>query len=356
MAAIHPLEQLRSALGAMLGLGICTVLVDVGTTLPLGSSQMVVPLGVTAVLLFCIPNSPLAQPWSAVIGNVVSALVALAVIIILPSPWAMGAAVGGAILVMMLLRALHPPGGAIALLIAIDPDPVREAGIAFALFPVGLTTAALVVAATVYNRATGRIYPFRQVTPNQERQHSPRLGLTDAELEALLARFNQSTNMGAADLGRLLAAAEEEAVQHRLQGTICNDIMTQDLITVGPEDSLSRLASLFQKHPIKCLPVVNTDRALLGLVLQADLLIAVTESGRESQSFEIERRAADVMRPAERAVRHDLPVGALLHRLAAQGAEVVPVTRDGQLVGVLTRSDIIRLLLRGANDRQSANA
>ena len=40
---------------------------------------MIAPLGASAVLLFAAPNSPLAQPWSAVVGNSVSAAVAVAV-------------------------------------------------------------------------------------------------------------------------------------------------------------------------------------------------------------------------------------------------------------------------------------
>ena len=60
------------------------------------------------------------------------------------------------------------------------------------------------------------------------------------------------------------------------------------------------------------------------------------------------------MRPAERIVSHDLPVGALLNRLAARGSEVVPVEREGQLVGIITRSDIMRLLLDGAEERMVA--
>ncbi|WP_175501159.1 hypothetical protein [Poseidonocella pacifica] len=53
---------------------------------------------------------------------------------------------------------------------------------------------------------------------------------------------------------------------------------------------------------------------------------------------------------------HDLPVGALLNRLAAQGSEVVPVTQPGRLVGILTRSAIIRLLLQGAEERTAEKA
>lgn len=51
---------------------------------------------------------------------------------------------------------------------------------------------------------------------------------------------------------------------------------------------------------------------------------------------------------------HDLPVGTLLNRLAVQGSEVIPITKEEQLVGILTRSDITRLLLSGAEERPAA--
>ncbi|MGR3633416.1 MAG: HPP family protein [Limimaricola soesokkakensis] len=114
-----------------------------------GQVNLVAPLGATAVLVFCVPNSPLAQPWSAVVGNVTSALIALLAIRFVPAPWASGVAVGAAIAAMMVMRALHPPGSAVALLMALDPAPVLEAGPIFALMPVGVTTAALVLAAIV---------------------------------------------------------------------------------------------------------------------------------------------------------------------------------------------------------------
>lgn len=306
------------------------------------------------MLVFCVPNSPLAQPWSAVVGNGAAALVALATVWVVPEPWSAAVAVGSAISVMMMLRALHPPGGAVALLTALEPGPALEAGPIFALVPVGLTTAALVLVAVLYNRATGRVYPFRQ--PETAEDPAPRLGLSEAQLGALLDRFNQSTNLGVVDLGRMLAAAQEEATRHRFDGTTCADIMTTGLITVRPDTPLPEAARLFRRHAIKSLPVVEADMSLRGIVLQADLLYAVVAQERPLafKRRSPRRSVSEVMRPAARAVPHDMPVGALLYRLAAQGSEVIPVVRQERLVGILTRSDIIRLLLRGAGDREAA--
>lgn len=358
LPGLHGREQLRAGIGALIGISLCALVVNLGASLGVSPLYLVAPLGATAVLVFCVPNSPLAQPWSAIVGNVTSALAALAVIQIVPAPWSAGVAVGAAITVMMFVRALHPPGGAVALLTALDAAPALNTGPLFAVMPVGLTTAVLVLAAIVYNRATGRVYPFRQPDTETADEPEQRLGMSAEQLGQLLERFNQSTNVGVADLGRLLAAAEAEATRHRFDGTTCGDVMTTGLITVRPETPLPEAARLFRSHAIKSLPVVNPDMRLRGLMLQGDLLEAVELKGRLAALWHLSprRSVSKVMRPAVRAVSHDLPVGALLNRLATQGSEVIPVTKDGRLVGILTRSDIIGLLLYGAEDRPAAQA
>lgn len=355
MAGFRVAEQIRAATGALIGLFLCSFLVILNGQLSGPSLILVAPLGATAVLVFAVPNSPLAQPWSAVVGNVISTLVAFTALTFVPAPWTAGVAVGGAILAMMLVRALHPPGGAVALLSVLDPEPVLEAGAWFALMPVGATTALLVCAAVVYNRLTGRVYPFRHVDASKSQETDPRLGLTSNELGALLVRFNQSTNLGVADLGRLLAAAEEEAAQHRFDGTTCADIMTRDLITASPDTPLPELAKLFRQNDIKSIPVTDETEGLVGLVLQADLMAPLIAAGSAAgwRRNRAQLKASDLMRPVVDPVPDDLPVGHLLNRFALPGVEVVTVTTDDRLVGILTRSDIIRLLLKGSDERRA---
>jgi CBS domain-containing membrane protein len=357
-------EGVRAASGAGLGLLVCAAVVAL-----IGGHDahlfLVAPLGATAVLVFAVPNSPLAQPWSAVVGNVASALVAIAAVTLVPAPWVIGVAVGGAILAMMALRALHPPGGAVALLAALDPEAVRDAGISFALLPVGATTALVVAAGLAFNRLTGRVYPFRQAVPPSSKP-DPRLGLTTDELSALLTRFHQDTNLGVADLGRLLAAAEAEAAHHRFDATTCTDIMTTKLITVAPDTPASTVAELFRRHAIKSIPVIDGPGRLQGIILQSDLLRALMpEPGRagaaralmDNRSLKPLRRdlrAADIMQRSVATVPDDMPVGALLNALATQAVQVIPVVRGDRLVGILTRSDIIALLLKDGQGRQAA--
>src|ERR1700741_3800336 len=65
-------EQLRAAGGALFGL-LLTALIGL-YLFPGGSIFLVAPMGPSSVLLFALPASPLAQPWSAIGGNVVSGL------------------------------------------------------------------------------------------------------------------------------------------------------------------------------------------------------------------------------------------------------------------------------------------
>ncbi len=352
----HSGEPLRAGIGALIGISLCVGLAYISAIYGQASFYLVAPLGATAVLLFCVPNSPLAQPWSAVVGNISAALVALVAVWYIPRPLAVGVAVGAAITAMMFLRALHPPGGAVALLTALNPEAAFAAGPWFALVPLGLATVVLVLSATVYNRLTGRKYPFR--LPKEEPDHAPpRLGLSTEQLGELLDRYNQTTNLGVADLGRLLAAAEAEAAQHRFDGTTCADIMTTDLVTVRPETSLADAAGLLRKHRIKSLPVVAADgETLRGVILQADLIDLIAAQARPlaRRPRLLRRRVAEVMHSANRAVPHDLPVGILLNRLAKEGSDVIPVVKDAALVGIITRTDIMRLLLQGADERAAA--
>lgn len=350
-------EQLRAGAGAAIGILLCAALVLVfpGTGL-----YLVAPLGATAVLVFAVPNSPLAQPWSAVVGNSVAAVAAVAVVTTVPSPWAPALAVGIAIAAMMMLRALHPPGGAVALLAALDAEAVREAGVLFAVAPVGLLTALLVAAATAYNRATGRTYPFRR--RDEAPQSDLRLGLTTQELQNLLEKYNQSANVGAADLGRLLAAAEREAAHHRFGATTCADVVGRRPITVRLETPAIRMARLFRRHNIKSLPVVDGDQRLLGIVLQSDLLEYLTPRLVSTAGGGLRRtgraaghaRAGRIMRTAPPTVPADTPVGVLLNVMSHLSNQVVAVVQDDRLVGVITRSDLIALLLRDGARRSAA--
>lgn len=343
IGAPHPREAARASAGAALGLAVLATflfspLVDKGTGL-----FLIAPLGASAVLMFAVPNSPLAQPWSAVVGNTVSGLVAWAVVSLVPDPVAAVAlAVGAAVLTMALARATHPPGGAVALLSALNAPLVREMGPRFALVAAGGGTLALALTAIAWNRATGRVYPFRQpalVNPHGTADAAPerRLGPTSDELRHILADFRQDANLGPEDFARLLDAAETAAAGHRLGVLTCAGIMSRDLVTVTPDRPLPEVASLFRRHGFTSLPVTKAGR-LIGVIFQIDVIRQALAGGMEGITAEgIAARGIPTVAPLT-------PATALIAMLKDGQAEAVPVLDDDRLVGIVTRSDLVSAL------------
>lgn len=79
-------------------------------------SLIAAPFGATAVLVYAVPDSPLAQPRNLIGGNCIGALVCILLVYLFgTAPWVMALAVATTIALMQLTKTLHPPGGAVAL-------------------------------------------------------------------------------------------------------------------------------------------------------------------------------------------------------------------------------------------------
>src|SRR4051812_41843899 len=122
-------ERLIACLGALAGITltglICGWFFGEGPHIPL----IVAPMGASAVLLFAVPASPLAQPWPIIGGNTISAFMGVLAAHFIPDPIiAIGVGVSLAIAAMSLTRSLHPPGGAAALTALIGGPAVTSAG------------------------------------------------------------------------------------------------------------------------------------------------------------------------------------------------------------------------------------
>ena len=365
VAHSSPAEAVRAGVGAFIGLALAgTFVLSPTIDLTLGL-YLVAPFGATSVLLFAVPNSPLAQPWSAIVGNLVAAVVAVAVCLIVDDQiMRIAFAVGLAITATSLCRALHPPAGAVAMTAAMSPDAVRELGFMFAVMPIGIGTLILVLIAVAYGRMTGRHYPFRQFDePNshgtQDREPMERLGLSEAELTDILDRYKQSFNLGVEDLARLIGAAEMQAAAHKSGPTTVADIMSRNLITVRPDTSFPEIADLFQRHRFTALPVVGEADRFYGVIFQIHLIDRARADGlRLNRSFGtamtrlLDRRretpvqAADIMSVGGPRATTATPLSALLPQMADGAVDAVPVLERGRIVGIVTRTDLISALAR----------
>lgn len=354
MAGPKAVDLARAGGGAGLGLLLAGVALH-----GVGLGWLIAPFGASAVLVFAVPNSPLAQPWSVVVGNSASALVVLAVLAALPTQdWVVPLAVALAIVTMLALRALHPPGGAVALLVALDVGANGAATLA----TIAVGSALLVGLGVLWNHAVGRVYPFRQ--PSRPGTHGTtdpapeaRIGLDPAELATILADYHQSANLGVADLARLVGAAEQAAAARRMEGFTAADIMSRDLVTVGPEAPLSQVADIFRKRGFTSLPVVGDGDKLLGLIFQIDLIRRAREDAFRQHHSLIRAfahlidshrirppKAGEIMETDTPRIASDTPVGAIMPLLADGGAEAVAVVEGPRVVGIVTRTDLVSAL------------
>lgn len=211
-------DRLVACLGALAGIAltsfICTGLPIAPADLPM----FVAPLGASAVLLFAVPASPLAQPWAIVGGNTVSAIVGVAVAMLVPNAWfAVGLAVGGAILAMSVLRCLHPPGGAVALTAVMGGPSILAAGFAFPFIPVALNSLLLVGAGWMFHRFSRHSYPHRTSDPITRREQ-PLAGVETDDIDAALRELGETFDVSREDLHLLYRRAEAHALARRKAG------------------------------------------------------------------------------------------------------------------------------------------
>ncbi len=118
--------------------------------------------GASAVLIYGAIKSPLAQPRNLIAGHIVSAFVGVTCYKIFPSHLCLASAmaVATAIAVMHIVKALHPPGGATALIAVIGSHKIHNLGYLYAFIPVGLgAVIMLIVALLINNIPKSRRYP-----------------------------------------------------------------------------------------------------------------------------------------------------------------------------------------------------
>ena len=137
------------------------------------------------------------------------------------------------------------------------------------------------------------------------------------------------------------------------------DVMTTRVITVTADRPVSEIAKLLLKHRISAVPVVDADGRLLGIVSEGDLMRredAGTEAPRSwwlrvfSTADEAAadfakshgRLAREVMTRKVTTVAEDTPLAEVARLLERHGVKRVPVVRDGRVVGVVSRANLLQ--------------
>ncbi len=199
-------ERLRATLGAFVGL-FCTVALGKLLGEWVGVNEwLMASLGASALLIFVTPSSPMAQPWAVIAGNGLSALVGISCSLLIPNPYiAIPIAASSAIMGMFLLRCLHPPAAAVALIAVLG----HVTSYRYAFFPVMIDSIILCLLAVIYNSATGKRYPTRPATNATESiQEKRSREEIEKNLEVLLAEYQEVVDIDRAELIHIIQRAK----------------------------------------------------------------------------------------------------------------------------------------------------
>lgn len=139
------------------------------------------------------------------------------------------------------------------------------------------------------------------------------------------------------------------------QGMKVSDIMTLGAATVTPESSLAEAIRCMGNHNISGLPVVDGDGELHGIISEGDFFRKATgsfqldslfDAGPEARRDPLDStRAGDLMSTELVTVDGDASLTDAIGLMERHGVKRLPVISNGKLVGLISRADILRVLL-----------
>jgi acetoin utilization protein AcuB len=130
--------------------------------------------------------------------------------------------------------------------------------------------------------------------------------------------------------------------------TEVQDWMHENPVVIGPEASLSEAQELMSEHEVRRLPVVEGGE-LVGIVTYSDLLrqipATVDEGDEHTRALLAQRPVRAVMTYSPVTISPSATIQEAAERMLEHQVSGLPVVRGNQLVGILTESDIFRLVV-----------
>jgi CBS domain-containing protein len=151
------------------------------------------------------------------------------------------------------------------------------------------------------------------------------------------------------------------------------DVMTERVITVGENATVSEVAHLLAKHGISAVPVVDSANRVIGMVSEGDLLHRVETGTERRRAWWLDMLAStdqlardyikshaetvkDVMTRDVISVTDTTPVADIAVLLETHGIKRVPVLRDGKLIGIVSRANLIQALAMTVTEPAAGSA
>lgn len=144
---------------------------------------------------------------------------------------------------------------------------------------------------------------------------------------------------------------------------LVSEIMTSPVLVIEPQASIAKAARIMLGARVSGLPVVDGDKGLVGILTEGDFLrrgelgttrkrprwLEILVGPGESAEEYVQthgRRVADVMTPQPATISEGASLEALIDLMTSRKIKRVPVVEGGALVGIVSRSDVMRAVLR----------
>ena len=333
-------DRAVASVGAMIGVALTALACRQTIGFGLHTPYVVAPIGASAVLLFVVPSSPLAQPWSIIGGNTISALVGIAVGQMMEnSIVAIELGTAFAIAVMSSVRCLHPPGGAVALSAALAGQQAAQPSMLSILAPVAVNSILLVIVGLVFHRLTRHTYPHRPTAKpmNAHRTKDPpssmRGGFQNEDVDAALADIREVFDIERDDLERVLRQIEIRALTRSQGRILCADVMSKDVVQVDEFASIEVARALLFNHGVSTLPVIDKSGHVVGSFGLRQLTSAAGY-------------VADLMTEASTAKPNDLAFDLFARLTDGRTESVVILDANRRTLGVITQTDLLMAVAR----------
>ncbi|MES2547187.1 MAG: HPP family protein [Pseudomonadota bacterium] len=361
-------ERSRACTGALLGIIITSVVTHHFTGSSGAFPFLMAPIGASAVLLFAVPASPLAQPWSIVGGNTIAAVIGVTFALFIKDvAIAAALALSVSIAFMFALRCIHPPSGAVALSAVLGGSSIQALGYGFVIYPVLINSILLLMVALIYNNATRRVYPHPVLQGSESSKNIPaemRFGFTSEDLNEVLKEYNQIIDVSRDDLQVLLQQTEMHAYRRRFGEITCKEIMSKHVVSVEFGTELEEAWALLRKHKIKALPVVDRAQRVIGIVTQVDFIKHANldlHEGFEHKLKDFIKRTAGVYSDKPEVIGQIMTSPVVTANVDMHIIELIPlmsqnnqlhhhipvIDANRKLVGIVTQSDLVSALYHG---------
>lgn len=243
-----------------------------------GYPMIVASMGASAIILFFIPSSPLAQPWPFAAGQLISAVVGMTCALNIPeTSTAAATAVGSSIVAMLLFRCLHPPAAATSLSPIMAGTSLTSLGYSFVIIPVAINVISMLALAIIINRwVMERDYPSPLLLKNKRRQRhvmtkpSHQIGFLEQDFSLAIKNSDIFVDMTHTELSALFTQVEKNVFK-RIKGHLsCADIMVKEVITVEYGTEIEDAWEIMCSHQLKAMPVVDSTRRVIGIITWND--------------------------------------------------------------------------------------